>query len=144
MPPIEAKLLADFAEPLTAGRAAGGSVPFTDSGGTIYAVSIEKVATGLRIVVRQAKPAAAPPPPGAATVTAISDVKPQAWWAKAPPAASAPERADAGGQLGVVNCMIDRLEVATGAKAHRLTARCDHIRCTAIAGDRDRWREQLD
>ncbi len=91
MPPIEAKLLADFAEPLIAGRTEWpSSLPFSDSDGASYAVSIERVTAGLRIVARPGKKAPAPPPPAA-------DAKPAAWWAKPKvvPADSAQVRVEA-------------------------------------------------
>ena len=95
MPPIEAKLLADFAEPLTAGRPPSdwpSSIPFVDAEGATYQVTIERAASGLRIVVRQgkkaAKPAPAPPPPSPAAPPA--ETKSQAWWTKAKPAETPP------------------------------------------------------
>jgi twitching motility protein PilT len=85
MPPIDAKLLADFAEPLTAGRTEWpSSLPFTDTDGATYAVTIERASAGLRIVARKGK--AAPPP--AAPPAPAADAKPAAWWAKPKPAAS--------------------------------------------------------
>lgn len=89
MPPIEAQLLVDFAEPLTAGRPASdwpSSIPFTDVDGATYSVTVERAASGLRIVVRQAKKAPAPAPavsaaPALAPGTKI-EAKAQAWWAK--------------------------------------------------------------
>ncbi len=85
MPPIEAKLLADFAEPLTAGRTEWpSSIPFTDTDGATYAVTIERASAGLRIVARKGK--AAPPPAAPPAPAAPADAKPAAWWAKAKPA----------------------------------------------------------
>src|SRR5258708_11258350 len=58
MPALEAQLLADFAAPLLADRSVDdgpASVAFHDPGGAHYQVAIEKLATGLRIVVRPAK-----------------------------------------------------------------------------------------
>jgi twitching motility protein PilT len=92
MPALEAKLLADFAEPLTKDRALDewpANVPFVDADGTSYAVTIEKVNAGLRIIVRKGKPAApaipvaTQPPPPSSTPDA-----PRAWWAKPPPVAA--------------------------------------------------------
>jgi twitching motility protein PilT len=88
MPALEAKLLADFAAPLTVGRALDdwpANVPFVDADGTSYQVTIEKISAGFRIIVRKGKPAAAiatPPAPAAPDA-------PKAWWAK-PPAVVAP------------------------------------------------------
>ncbi len=90
MPALEAKLLAEFAAPLVEGRAADdwpAVVPFHDAGGGRYQCTIDKVAAGLRIVVRPGKPAApaappAPPPP--------TDAKPHAWWAKPAPVEARP------------------------------------------------------
>ena len=94
MPALEPKLLADFAEPLTRNRALDdwpASVAFVDSDGASYAVTIEKVSAGLRIVVRKGKPAATPapivPPPPPSTEHA-SGTGPSAWWAKPPPVAT--------------------------------------------------------
>ena len=58
MPPLEAQLLADFAEPLLAGRGDGpASVLFHDPGGGHYQVTIERTTAGLRMVVRPGQPA---------------------------------------------------------------------------------------
>lgn len=77
MPPIEAKLLADFAEPLIAGRTEWpSSMPFADADGAAYSVTIERVTAGLRIVARPGKKAPPAPPPASA------EAKPSAWWAK--------------------------------------------------------------
>ena len=85
MPPIEAKLLADFAEPLTAGRTEWpSSIPFTDTDGATYAVTIERASAGLRIVARKGK--AAPPPAAPPPAAPAAEAKPAAWWAKAKPA----------------------------------------------------------
>jgi twitching motility protein PilT len=84
MPALEAQLLADFAAPLLAGRSledAPASVPFHDPDGGHYQVTIEKVAAGLRMVVRPGKPAIAAAAPAA---TGAVDTKPRAWWAQAP------------------------------------------------------------
>ncbi|MBL0220519.1 MAG: PilT/PilU family type 4a pilus ATPase [Myxococcales bacterium] len=98
MPPIEAQLLADFAGPLTAGRPSSdwpSSIPFTDPDGATYSVTVEKAASGLRIVVRQAKKApataaaAAPPGPARAAPAASGtggEGKAATWWAKPRPA----------------------------------------------------------
>ncbi len=92
MPAIEAKLLADFAEPLTKNRALDewpANVPFVDADGTSYAVTIEKVTAGLRIVVRKGKPAAtAIPVTTQPAPTAPAADAPKAWWAKPPPVAT--------------------------------------------------------
>jgi twitching motility protein PilT len=101
MPALEAKMLADFAAPLVEDRAADewpANVPFQDEGGGRYQCTIEKVAAGLRIVVRPGKPAApAPasaPASAAAAATPAPDLRPQAWWAKpARPAAAQPAAA---------------------------------------------------
>ncbi len=105
MPPIEAQLLADFAGPLTAGRPSSdwpSNLPFTDPDGAMYSVTVEKAASGLRIVVRQAKKApaaaAAPPPlqgpaqtPPATAATSTPSVhagsegKAATWWARPRP-----------------------------------------------------------
>jgi twitching motility protein PilT len=117
MPALEASLLAEFAAPLVEGRAADewpAVVPFQDGGGARYQCTIEKVAAGLRVVVRPGKPVAAPaapaapapPPPPAAPAVHATDAKPTAWWAKPAPAApraaaAAPPAAHAAPQDGV-------------------------------------------
>ena len=68
MPALEAQLLADFAAPLLGDKQVDDgvpiSVPFSD-GEARFQVTIEKVAAGLRLVVRRGKPLAPPPkPPG--------------------------------------------------------------------------------
>jgi len=87
MPPLEAKLLAEFAEPLLGGRADFPvSVPFQE-----FQCTIEKAAGGLRIIARPSKtPAGAQPEtkPGPAPA-------PQAWWAKPAEHAAAPAAAPA-------------------------------------------------
>ncbi|HWO25819.1 MAG TPA: PilT/PilU family type 4a pilus ATPase [Kofleriaceae bacterium] len=99
MPALEAKMLAEFTAPLLEGRAAEGRaadewpavVPFQDPDGSRYQCTIERVAAGLRVVVRPGKPvpaAAAPPPPPPA-----ADSKPHAWWAKPAPPAPTPSGA---------------------------------------------------
>ena len=95
-------------------RVAGlGAVPATRTGAR-YQCTIDKVAAGLRVVVRPGKPAAqgASPAaavagpsgaPGSAATTPSADTRPRAWWAKpasspaasAPPPAHAPEPAPA-------------------------------------------------
>ena len=72
MPPLEAQLLTDFAAPLLAGRSlddAPASLVFRDPGGAQYQLTIERVAAGLRIVVRPGKP----PVAAAALGTRVSD-----------------------------------------------------------------------
>ncbi|MFN0248995.1 MAG: type IV pilus twitching motility protein PilT [Kofleriaceae bacterium] len=94
MPAIEAKLLTDFAEPLTQNRGLDdlpANVPFVDADGASYAVTIEKVSAGLRIVVRKGTPA--PPAVPVATQPApapapLETSKALAWWAKPPPVAA--------------------------------------------------------
>lgn len=112
MPPIEAKLLADFAEPLIAGRTEWPSaLPFTDADGATYSVSIERVTAGVRIVARPAKkaPAAAPDP------------KPSAWWAKpkAPEAAptTAPPRDPGEGAARLVALIAPAIAIAKDREA---------------------------
>jgi len=82
MPALEAQLLADFAARLLAGRTLDdtpASMPFHDPDGGHYQVTIEKVAAGLRMVVRPGKP----PAPAVAPAAAIAaDTKPRAWWAQ--------------------------------------------------------------
>jgi twitching motility protein PilT len=72
MPPLEAQLLTDFAAPLLAGRSlddTATSLVFHDPGGAQYQVTIERVAAGLRIVVRPGKA----PVARAASGTRVSD-----------------------------------------------------------------------
>jgi twitching motility protein PilT len=65
MPALDAQLLTDFAEPLTAGRSSEewpALVSFS-ADGAAFAVTIDKLASGYRVVVRKAgKPAAVKPP----------------------------------------------------------------------------------
>jgi twitching motility protein PilT len=100
MPALDRQLLADFAEPLLAGRSLDdgpASVAFHEPGGAHYQVTMEKLATGLRVVVRPGKPAAAPAPaaPAPADPPAPPAARSTAWWAqpsagRAAPAAIAP------------------------------------------------------
>ena len=91
MPALDAAMLSDFATPLLAGRSlddSPASVPFHDPDGPSYQVTIEKSATGLRIVVRPGRPPAAatgrPAPTAAprATPPTPDGARPQAWWAR--------------------------------------------------------------
>src|SRR3954451_22928608 len=62
MPALDGQLLGEFAAPLLAGhRLEDGpaSVAFHDPGGGHYQVGIEKLAGGLRVIVRPGKPPAA-------------------------------------------------------------------------------------
>ena len=64
MPPLEPELLAAFAEPLLAGKSLDEGplmVTFVDAG-TMYPVTIEQTASGLRIVVRRPAPMKKPEP----------------------------------------------------------------------------------
>jgi len=65
MSPIEPKLLEDFIAPLVAGKSLGDGplmVSYADDEGTTYPITIERGASGLRVVARRgAKPAAAKP-----------------------------------------------------------------------------------
>jgi len=82
MPAIEGKMIEDFTAPLLGDKPAGEwptSVPFKDSDGTTYNLTIERTSSGnLRVVVRKGTPApkAAPPPPAPAATES------KAWWAK--------------------------------------------------------------
>src|SRR5688572_28331403 len=77
MPALDAQMLADFAGPLVEGKSLDQGplmVVFVDPDGVSYPVTVEKTASGLRLVVRKPapikpKPAAAPP---ASPVTASS------------------------------------------------------------------------
>jgi twitching motility protein PilT len=129
MPPLEAQLLADFAAPLTEGRTVDdwpASVPFV-ADGTGYQVTIEKVSSGLRVVVRKGKtapvpvaPAPAPPPVAAPAV--------QAWWAK-----PAPEPRSA---AAPVMTLVDARD--PGATRRHAMARISQLIAPAIAIARDR------
>ena len=88
MPALEAELLADFAAPLLAGRSVDdgpAQIAFHDPGGAHYQATIEKIASGLRVVVRPGRPPAqaatarpvaraqpASPPPAPAAVAPVS------------------------------------------------------------------------
>ena len=79
MPALDALMLADFARPLLDGKPLDGGplmVSFVDPDGLAYPVTVERVGSGLRLVVRRPaptraskpaptaapRPAAAPPP----------------------------------------------------------------------------------
>jgi len=96
MPALEAQLLADFATPLLGERSLDdgpASVAFHEPGGAHYQVAIEKLATGLRIVVRPGKPAApaAVPSPSPAAPAPSAATRSSAWWAQpaSPPSSAA-------------------------------------------------------
>jgi twitching motility protein PilT len=70
MPALDATMLADFAAPLVAGKSLDDGplmVSFADAEGLSYPITVEKTATGLRLVIRRPAPAKpskpAPPPP---------------------------------------------------------------------------------
>jgi twitching motility protein PilT len=102
MPALEAQHLADFATLVGAGRSLDEgplSVAFHDPGGGHYLVTMEKAATGLRVVVRPGRPPAVSPrpppapapistaPASAAAATAgagDAGARSTAWWADAP------------------------------------------------------------
>ncbi|HEY0190562.1 MAG TPA: PilT/PilU family type 4a pilus ATPase [Kofleriaceae bacterium] len=101
MPAIEPRLLAEFTAPLLAGKsldAGPAAVTFHDADGAAYQVSIERAATGLRVVVRPAPAATAAK--AAATTPNETRAKGEApaggaWWAQpsskpAAPVAPAP------------------------------------------------------
>ena len=86
MPALDAQLLTDFATPLLDGRVLDDGpvqVVFHDPGGAHYQVTIEKLAAGLRVVVRPGKPAAVAAP---ALAPPATSAKPSAWWAQPAPA----------------------------------------------------------
>jgi twitching motility protein PilT len=81
MPALEAQLLADFAAPLLVGRTledTPASMPFHDPDGGHYQITIEKVAAGLRMVVRPGKP----PTTAAAPPAAAAAARPRTWGAQ--------------------------------------------------------------
>ncbi|MCX5748176.1 MAG: hypothetical protein NT062_37435, partial [Proteobacteria bacterium] len=91
MPPLDGKLLAEFAEPLVANRPSTdwpASIPFTD-GDTTYQVTIERATSGYRIVARKAKVSIAPPAPPASADDPPAP-KPKAWWASRGPKKAEP------------------------------------------------------
>jgi twitching motility protein PilT len=70
MPALDAKMLADFAAPLVAGKSLDDGplmVSFGDAEGLTYPITVEKTAAGLRLVIRRPAPARptrpVPPPP---------------------------------------------------------------------------------
>jgi twitching motility protein PilT len=69
MPALDAQMLGDFAGPLVTGTSLDDGpvmVSFTDAEGLVYPVTVEKLASGLRLVIRKpapAKPVATKPPP---------------------------------------------------------------------------------
>jgi twitching motility protein PilT len=73
MPPLDARMLEEFVAPLLAGRGLDEGpvmVSFTGDDGALYPVTVEKAASGLRIVVRKAAPAKKAPPAKPAAATA--------------------------------------------------------------------------
>jgi hypothetical protein len=73
MPALDAEMLAEFAAPLLAGRSledSAISLAFQHPDGPHYQVTIEKVAAGLRIIVRPGKPPSGPAAPHGATPAA--------------------------------------------------------------------------
>jgi twitching motility protein PilT len=97
MPALEPQLLADFTGPLLAGRSLDdgpASVAFHEPGGAHYQVTMEKLATGLRVIVRPGKPPAKPAPaaatPAAAPAPASPPARSPAWWAQPSAASAAP------------------------------------------------------
>jgi len=95
MPALDRQLLADFAGPLLAGRSLDdgpASVAFHEPGGAHYQVTMEKVATGLRVVVRPGKPPAAPAPaaPAPADPPAPPAARSTARWAQPTAGRAAP------------------------------------------------------
>jgi twitching motility protein PilT len=94
MPALDAEMLAEFAAPLLAGRspeAGAAALTFQHPDGPHYQVAIEKIAAGLRIVVRPGKPSG---PPAAHVVAPAAhaaggpaavqpaEARPPAWWAQ--------------------------------------------------------------
>ncbi|MGE0872979.1 MAG: type IV pilus twitching motility protein PilT [Kofleriaceae bacterium] len=80
MPALPAKLLVDFAAPLTEGRTVDdwpASVPFVDSDGASYQVTIEQVPAGLRAVIRRSRPAS---PISTVSSVAVTERR-EPWWA---------------------------------------------------------------
>jgi twitching motility protein PilT len=103
MPALDADMLAEFAAPLLAGRSlddSPASLTFQHPDGPRYQVTVEKIAAGLRIIVRPGKPpssaataAPAASPAADAATSPPGDSKPQPWWAQPaskPPPAVAP------------------------------------------------------
>src|SRR5690349_13711362 len=71
MPALDAQMLAGFAQPLVAGKSLDDGplmVAFVDPDGLSYPVTVERLASGLRLVIRRPAPAKAPkaPPPASA------------------------------------------------------------------------------
>ncbi|HEY4240261.1 MAG TPA: PilT/PilU family type 4a pilus ATPase [Kofleriaceae bacterium] len=101
MPPLEAPLLAEFAQPLLAGRSldeGSASALFRDDAGATYRVTLEKSATGMRAVVRPGAPSmpSNTPPPRPISATAAAAAASAAQFAVGVPvAASIPVAAPA-------------------------------------------------
>src|SRR5512140_2793418 len=65
MPALDASLLDEFATPLLAGRSLDGGptmVSFVDEEGASFPVTVEKVAAGLRLVIKRSVPKPRPAP----------------------------------------------------------------------------------
>ncbi|HEY3802620.1 MAG TPA: PilT/PilU family type 4a pilus ATPase [Kofleriaceae bacterium] len=98
MPALESKLLEDFITPLVAGKSLDDGplmVSFTDEEGTAYPITIERGASGLRVVARRgAKPA--PPKAKAVEPVAAAPIKAAALAATIEPVQLQPMRVDHG------------------------------------------------
>jgi twitching motility protein PilT len=117
MPALDAQMLAEFAGPLVDGKSLEGGpqmVSFVDPDGATYPVTAERIATGLRLVVRRpapAKPTAKPATPAAAKPPAVAAPAP----VKATPPAL-PSRA-------TVEAPVERAERGRGVELlHQLLA----------------------
>ncbi|HEY5922808.1 MAG TPA: PilT/PilU family type 4a pilus ATPase [Kofleriaceae bacterium] len=79
MPALDAQMLADFAAPLVANQPVDQGpimVSFTDPDGLVYPVTVERVGTALRLVIRKPAPAKAAKPAPTAAKPAPTAAKP--------------------------------------------------------------------
>ena len=80
MPALDAAQLAEFAAPLVGGKDLPVTAMFADPDGGTFQCAFEKVASGIKLVARVAKPAAkpAPPPPAPAAPKPVAAAPPTA------------------------------------------------------------------
>ena len=105
MPALDAEMLAEFGRGLLAGRTLEGPlvVPFVDPDGAAYAITVEQVAAGLRLVARKsAKPSAPKPTPPPVAPTRTTPVIEQAATVGPMVEASSPAPIHASGRADVI------------------------------------------
>jgi twitching motility protein PilT len=111
MPALEGALVDAFAAPLVEGKALDGPVmvTFTDPDGAMYPVTVEKLPTGMKLVVRK------PAPPKKPAAPAAPATPPPAPRAAAPAVAATPAMS--------THPVVDAAAEATGAHGRAMVAR---------------------